>query len=63
MITQQRCPICEGHGIVSGGFYTSLAGCGGASTVSTEQCKNCNGQGIVYVEQEVDKEVDDGRNN
>ena len=56
MITQQRCPICEGHGNVTGGFYTMIPGCNGISSSATEQCRNCGGQGIVYVEQEtVDK--------
>ena len=44
MIIQQKCPICEGNGIVSGVFYDILI---------TETCKNCAGTGVVYVEQEL----------
>ena len=51
MRIQQKCPICEGHGIVSGGFYHTIAGCSGISNVSSEPCRNCNGSGVVYIEE------------
>lgn len=48
---QQKCPICEGHGIVPGGFYQAVADAEMVSTNATEQCKNCNGLGVVLVKQ------------
>ena len=50
MILQQRCPVCEGNGLVSGAFYYSVSGYG-SSTNTTEKCKNCDGTGIVHVDQ------------
>lgn len=44
------CPICLGKGIVCGGFYVTLPGCDGISSSTSEQCKSCNGQGIIYVD-------------
>ena len=51
MTTQQKCPICNGNGIVPGGFYTSCRGSMSISTVCTEPCRNCEGMGVVYVTQ------------
>jgi len=48
---QQKCPICEGHGIVPGGFYNSVSGAEMISSSGTEMCRNCNGTGVVYVKQ------------
>ena len=45
---QQKCPICEGHGLVAGGFYTTVPGCEGVSSSASEVCRNCLGSGIVY---------------
>lgn len=46
----QRCPICDGRGIVQGGFYNSLGG-SVLSTNVTEPCRTCAGAGIIYVKQ------------
>jgi len=51
MVIQQKCPICEGHGIVVGGFYNVSPNIPCVSTVATETCRNCGGSGVVYVEQ------------
>ncbi len=51
MIIQQRCPICEGHGQVVGGFYNTIAGCQSVSSSVFETCKNCLGTGVVSVGQ------------
>jgi hypothetical protein len=51
MIIQQKCPICEGHGLVQGGFYNSIPGVMSISSNCTEVCRNCSGSGVVYVEQ------------
>lgn len=49
---QQKCPICEGHGNVPCGFYTALPGRPWISSSSLDQCRNCKGEGVVYVKQE-----------
>jgi hypothetical protein len=43
----EKCPICEGRGIVPGGFYSSLPGCSGVTASVTEYCRTCNGRGIM----------------
>lgn len=42
-----KCPVCEGKGIVPGGFYNSLPGCTGTTASVTEYCRSCNGQGVL----------------
>lgn len=42
-----KCPVCEGHGIVPGGFYNSVGPiC--VSTSTTEICRACSGSGLVF---------------
>jgi len=51
-----RCPICNGNGWVTGGFYNSV----GETTISSlaaEICRACKGTGIIYTE-EVSVEID-----
>ena len=43
-----RCPICEGHGLVPGGFYSAVPGGQMISCNATEQCRACGGTGIIY---------------
>jgi len=43
-----RCPICDGHGIVPGGFYETIPGCTGISSSASEPCRQCI-NGIIYV--------------
>lgn len=43
----QKCPVCEGRGIVRGGFYDF--GTGGSGTVFSEQCRSCDGRGTLWV--------------
>lgn len=44
----QKCPICEGHGTVAGGFYQAVGGqTSWISNVSSEQCRTCTGQGVI----------------
>lgn len=52
MTIQQKCPICNGYGIVPEVFYYSYLGCIYMTTNTSEPCRNCNGSGVVYVEQE-----------
>lgn len=42
-----KCPICNGTGIVPGGFYFSVNGyC--SSTNTSEMCRQCQGRGIIW---------------
>lgn len=41
-----KCPVCEGKGLVSGGFYTSV-GVSSVSNHTTEPCRSCDGKGII----------------
>lgn len=42
-----KCPICNGKGIVPGGFYLSVSGyC--SSTNTSEMCRQCQGSGIIW---------------
>ena len=42
-----RCPICGGSTIVPAGFY-NRTGNSWSSTNTTEQCRSCKGQGIIW---------------
>lgn len=42
----EKCPVCEGRGIVPSGFYQ------GISTLSflvPEPCRICNGKGVILI--------------
>lgn len=39
-----RCPVCDGIGFVPSGFYSPC----GTTSFSAEQCKTCNGSGVVW---------------
>jgi len=51
----QKCPICNGNGKVSGGFYDHLGDYPYWTTDHTEeQCRTCKGEGIIIKpEQEI----------
>ena len=42
----QKCPICEGRGIVPEGFYQSLRR---LSKKNAERCRLCSGIGAIYI--------------
>ena len=42
-----KCPICNGNGLVSNGFYNQTSGTWSSSSTAFEQCKSCNGQGVI----------------
>lgn len=47
--TPHRCPVCEGHGNVAGGFFNVAAGVREwSSTTVAESCRPCGGTGIIY---------------
>jgi len=44
----QKCPVCNGNGIVSGGFYNHPSNCNTwMSDCVTELCRTCQGKGII----------------
>lgn len=51
-----KCPICDGVGMVSGGFYNRVNTNDWGSTTISEQCRQCNGSGIVYGEQIIESD-------
>lgn len=42
------CSVCLGRGIVPSGFYTSTGNTWVTTATSPEQCKSCNGTGVVW---------------
>lgn len=41
------CPVCQGKGIVPQGFYHTLGETWGSTSTAPEQCRACNGSGVV----------------
>lgn len=48
----QKCPVCEGRGIVRGGFY-DLSSISLTNGTLTEPCRTCKGRGIIEQPQAV----------
>lgn len=49
MITEiLKCPVCNGRGIVPGGFYESI-GDTWISNGATDSCRSCQGKGTIHV--------------
>uniref|UniRef100_A0A6M3JN31 Putative chaperone n=1 Tax=viral metagenome TaxID=1070528 RepID=A0A6M3JN31_9ZZZZ len=47
----QKCPVCNGNGIVSGGFYSHPGDYPYWTTDhTTEQCRTCQGKGVIVDE-------------
>ena len=53
-----KCPICDGHGIVPGGFYYST-GQYSISDCTSEVCRACNGTGIIWGTEEYERRRDE----
>ena len=45
-----KCPVCNGRGLVPKGFYQTQAGYIVSDDITNEQCRSCNGTGIVWHE-------------
>ena len=43
----QKCPVCEGRGIVPPGFY-NLDASSTTTANSAETCRSCQGSGVIY---------------
>lgn len=48
----ERCPVCNGNGIVPNGFYAQTIGQWSTTDASAETCRSCAGKGYVVVEDE-----------
>lgn len=42
-----KCPVCDGRGVVPGGFYLSV-GQSWTSNRSVETCRSCQGTGLIW---------------
>lgn len=43
------CPVCNGHGIVPGGFYYTYSNAPSTTAnCTTETCRACGGKGILW---------------
>ena len=45
-----RCPICGGKGQVTAGFYAQTSGSCTVSSAAFEECRSCEGSGLVWYE-------------
>lgn len=60
----QRCPICEGSGMVSGGFfgspgyYDEYGNRHWTSNNAAETCRVCQGQGIIETPENKEKTIE-----
>lgn len=56
MKTAQLCPVCNGKGIVPGGFYTFVETEPPAPISGLpETCRSCEGKGYLTIEQDSDE--------
>ena len=57
-----KCPVCDGHGIVPGGFYLSTNQYSvsnyTSSNYTSEICRACNGKGIIWGDDEDEQRTD-----
>ena len=53
-MTIEKCPVCNGNGLVDNGFYLRPGTVGNwtTSSVEPETCRSCSGKGYVVVENE-----------
>lgn len=42
------CPVCRGNGLVPNGFYGQTSEIWGSDGINREQCKSCQGTGVVW---------------
>ena len=46
-LTPYKCPVCNGNGLVSNGFYSQMSGHWTTSSTTSEACRSCN-YGVVW---------------
>ena len=47
-LTPFVCPVCGGNGLVANGFYNQVGGEWSSTSLTPEQCRSCQGTGIVW---------------
>lgn len=47
-LTTDRCPVCNGSGLVPNGFYMQTSGSWSTNSTAPETCRSCGGTGIVW---------------
>ena len=53
----QKCPICNGVGLVSGGYFLRAGDCDHwVATNAIEVCKICEGRGLILTPKEEEEE-------
>ena len=50
MSKANRCPVCDGKGIVPAGFYSYG---NGSTSTADETCRSCKGTGYVVVPEDI----------
>ena len=45
-VTWQKCPVCEGCGLLPIGFYNPY-GQSATNSLEPEKCRTCDGKGII----------------
>lgn len=46
--TLNKCPVCEGRGIVPNGFYNTVTGYGTTNSIAPDKCRSCDGVGVIH---------------
>lgn len=46
--TLNKCPVCDGRGIVSNGFYNTITGYGTTNSITPDKCRSCDGVGVIH---------------
>ncbi len=47
-LTPFICPVCNGNGLAANGFYNQISGEWSSISATPEQCRTCQGTGIVW---------------
>ena len=50
----EKCPVCNGNGLVPHGFYNQTSGDWSAASTEPEKCHGCEGKGWITVGEAVD---------
>ncbi len=45
----EKCPVCNGNGLVPNGFYLLVSGDWASASTEPETCRSCQGKGYVII--------------
>jgi len=48
----EKCPVCNGNGLVGEGFYNQVSGQWSTTNTNFEKCRSCNGKGHITIDGE-----------